>query len=273
MTHVAPEAGKPSVPIASRRRSAVVAACGTLLALGFLALGVWQVERLSWKLDLIERVDARIHAAPVAAPGTEGQPPFDPSNDEYRHVGLRGVFRHADEALVQAVTDEGPGFWVVTPLSLSSGGTVLINRGFVPGNRRTPESRSRGQVAGTVDVTGLVRLTEPDGGFLRSNDAAAGRWFSRDVAAIAAAHGLPDTQPYFVDADATPNPGGLPIGGLTVVSFRNSHLVYALTWFGLAAIVAGATFYVLMDDTRRRRSAPGNPVRSTTLPSSNGSHP
>ena len=259
--------------VASRRRSAVVAACGALLALGFVSLGIWQVERLYWKLDLIERVDARIHAAPTAAPGTEGQPPFDPSRDEYRHVILQGAFRHKEETLVQAVTEQGPGFWVMTPLSLASGGTVLVNRGFVPGDRRAPESRAAGQRDGTVEVTGLVRLSEPDGGFLRSNDPLAARWFSRDVAAIAQAHGLIDAQPYFVDADATPNSGGLPVGGLTVVSFRNSHLVYALTWFGLAAIVAGATAYVLMDDARRRRSAAGRHAQGAPLASSNGSRP
>jgi len=251
----------------------VVAACGALLTLGFVSLGVWQVERLYWKVDLIERVDARIHAAPSAAPGTEGQAPFDETRDEYRHVTLRGAFRHGQETLVQAVTEQGPGFWVVTPLSLASGGTVLVNRGFVPGDRRSPDSRTEGQLDGTVDVTGLVRLSEPGGGFLRNNDPAAERWFSRDVAAIAAARALPDAQPYFVDADATPNPGGLPVGGLTVVAFRNSHLVYALTWFGLAAIVAGATAYVLQDDARRRRSATGRQTASTPLPSSNGSHP
>ncbi|WP_246723094.1 SURF1 family protein [Aureimonas sp. OT7] len=273
MTHRAPQAGPSSAPVASRRRSAVVAACGALLTLGFVSLGVWQVERLYWKLDLIERVDARVHAAPAAAPGIDGQAPFDETRDEYRHVRLRGAFRHGQETLVQAVTEEGPGFWVVTPLSLASGGTVLVNRGFVPGNRRAAESRAPGQIEGTVEITGLVRLSEPDGGFLRSNDPAADRWFSRDVAAIAAARGLADAQPYFIDADATLNPGGLPVGGLTVVTFRNSHLVYALTWFGLAAIVAGATAYVLRDDARRRRSAAGSPAGATPLPSSNGSHP
>jgi surfeit locus 1 family protein len=87
-------------------------------------------------------------------------------------------------------------------------------------------------------------MTEPDGGFLRSNDPTADRWFSRDVAAIAAAKTLADTAPYFIDADATTNPGGLPVGGMTVVSFRNSHLVYALTWFALAAMSAGAAYAV-----------------------------
>ena len=102
-------------------------------------------------------------------------------------------------------------------------------------------------------LAGLLRLTEPKGGFLRDNDPAAGRWFSRDVAAIAQAKRLDGpVAPYFIDADATPNPGGWPRGGLTVVRFANSHLVYALTWFGLALMSAGGAVLWLRDERRRR---------------------
>ncbi|MBW6422119.1 SURF1 family protein [Rhizobium sp. XQZ8] len=218
------------------------------LTLVFLALGTWQVQRLFWKLDLIARVDARVHAAAV-------QPPADWSaitadRDEYRHVTATGTFDHNKEVLVQAVTERGAGFWVVTPLSLKDGTTVLVNRGFVPADRRDSASRAEGQITGNVQITGLLRITEPDGAFLRSNDPQNGRWYSRDVAAIAKAAGLANTAPYFIDADATPNPGGLPIGGLTIVQFRNSHLVYALTWFAMALMSTGAAWFVY----RRRLS-------------------
>jgi surfeit locus 1 family protein len=98
-------------------------------------------------------------------------------------------------------------------------------------------------VDGPVTVTGLLRVTEPRGGFLRANDPASGRWYSRDVAAIAEAKGLGGAvAPYFIDAGAAPNAGGLPVGGITVVDFRNAHLSYALTWFGLAALIAFLAF-------------------------------
>jgi surfeit locus 1 family protein len=101
-------------------------------------------------------------------------------------------------------------------------------------------------------VTGLLRLTEPKGAFLRSNDPTSDRWFSRDVVAISARHGIANAAPYFIDADATPNPGGLPVGGLTVVRFPNSHLVYAITWFAMALMTAGAGFYVWRLEKRNR---------------------
>jgi surfeit locus 1 family protein len=118
---------------------------------------------------------------------------------------------------------------------------VLVNRGYVPQERRDPSTRPEGQVEGSVTVTGLLRASEPGGGFLRANDPADGRWYSRDVAAIAEAEGVGPVAPYFIDAGATPNPRGLPVGGLTVVSFRNTHLAYALTWFALAALVVVLT--------------------------------
>ena len=121
---------------------------------------------------------------------------------------------------------------------------MLVNRGFVPEDRRNASER---RAAGTGDmrVVGLLRLSEPGGGFLRSNDPAAGRWYSRDVAAIAAVRGLGEVAPYFVDADAATEPGPLPQGGMTQVSFRNTHLIYALTWFCLALMSAGAAIFLI----------------------------
>jgi surfeit locus 1 family protein len=230
----------------------VLASVALLLVAGLLALGTWQVHRLSWKLDLIARVDKRVQAPPVAAPGPAAWPGVNAAADEYRHVAASGTFLNDREVLVQAVTDLGPGFWVLTPLRLPAGATVIVNRGFVPADRRDPASRRAGQIGGPTQVVGLLRISEPKGGFLRSNDPAADRWYSRDVAAIAAARGLGDVAPYFIDADATPNAGGLPVGGLTVISFPNSHLVYAITWYALAVMLAGGVGWVIRDEVRAR---------------------
>jgi surfeit locus 1 family protein len=211
-----------------------------LLALGFAALGAWQVERRAWKLDLIARVDARLHAPPRPI----GARDRFTAADAYTRVRAEGRLLNDRETLVQAVTERGPGWWVVTPLQTATG-VILVNRGFVPPERRDPAARASGQLAGPVTVTGLLRASEPGGGFLRANDPAADRWFSRDVEAIARARGLPHAAPFFIDADATPNPGGYPVGGLTVVKFRNAHLVYALTWFGLAALCLAGVKVVL----------------------------
>ncbi|MBP7242720.1 MAG: SURF1 family protein [Amaricoccus sp.] len=210
----------------------------------FLGLGVWQVERRAWKLDLIARVEARLAAEPVPAPGPEAWSRLDRATDEYLRVEATGRFLHEAETAVLAVTERGRGYWILTPLATRDA-TILVNRGFVPPENRDPATRPDGQPPGEVHVAGLLRLTEPRGGFLRDNDPAADRWFSRDVAAIAAARGVRGAAPYFIDADGTPNPGGLPVGGLTVVRFRNTHLSYALTWFALAGGLAVLTIRAL----------------------------
>jgi surfeit locus 1 family protein len=179
-------------------------------------LGVWQLERRTWKLALIAQTERQLRQPPVAAPGPQRWPVLD-TGDAYTP---------------QAVTELGGGFWVLTPFDTTRGFTLLVNRGFVPAD-------ARGRVAPSLavqTVRGLLRLSEPGGGFLRHNDPAADRWYSRDVAAIAAAKRFGTVAPYFIDA-SEPHIGW-PRGGLTVVRFHNSHLVYALTWFGLALLVA-----------------------------------
>jgi surfeit locus 1 family protein len=165
----------------------------------FAALGTWQVKRRAWKLDLIARVEQRVQAPATPAPGPSRWPDVTAATDEYRHVTATGTFLDASQTLVQAVTDLGAGYWVLTPLQAGDGSTVLVNRGFV-----AADDRGRVQPGGSdAAVTGLLRITEPAGAFLRHNNPAANQWYSRDVAAIAASRGLTHVAPYFIDAQAT----------------------------------------------------------------------
>nr|WP_246570955.1 SURF1 family protein [Bradyrhizobium liaoningense] len=218
-----------------------------------IALGVWQVERRAWKLALIDRVEQRVHAPAQPIPSPAAWPAVSAASDEYRHVSLSGHLLHDGETLVQAVTEEGPGYWVLTPLQRDDGTLVLINRGFVPSERRDASTRRDGNPEGRVEITGLLRITEPRGGFLRNNVPQHNRWYSRDVAAIAAARGLREVAPFFVDADAGSQIAGGPIGGLTVIRFPNNHLIYALTWFALAFMLAGRLFVTFGGGLFRRK--------------------
>ncbi|WP_318013973.1 SURF1 family protein [Mesorhizobium sp. BH1-1-5] len=232
----------------------LLALAGLLGVLVFLGLGIWQLERRVWKLDLIVRVDQRIHAPVVAAPGPQSWSGFKAPDYEYRHVQLSGRFQGGANTLVQAVTELGGGYWVLTPMRDDRGFTVLVNRGFVPQERKAEFQQQSGGLTSPTVVDGLLRISEPGGGFLRSNDPAANRWYSRDVAAIARARGLTDVAPYFIDAGAS-GADSWPRGGLTVVTFRNSHLVYALTWFALAAMLAIALARPILAGRRKRDAA------------------
>lgn len=222
-----------------------------LLSLGLGALGVWQLQRLAWKEALIAQVAARLAAAPMAFPAP-GQWPALGKVDEYRRVSLSGRWAPEHEALAQATTVLGGGFWVLTPMQLADGaGWVWVNRGFVPPELRGPGSRPA--LPQQAVVTGLLRLSEPGGGPLRKNQPEVDRWYSRDVAALSRRQGLAGpVAPVFVDEAAHADlPRTWPRPGLTVVQFANSHLVYALTWFALAAMVLAAVAYLLWDDGRK----------------------
>lgn len=215
-----------------------------LAGLGFIALGTWQLQRLSWKQDLIARVDAQASAAPVALP-TAAQWAAIGKPDEYRRLRVRGRFG-PEQVFTQASTELGAGHWLLAPLHLEGGGVVLVNRGFVP-----PEQRARlaPPPAEVVELVGLLRLTEPVGGFLRRNQPEQDRWFSRDVAAIGERLKLGQgLAPFFVDEVAdTQAPRRWPRPGLTVLHFNNHHAVYAATWFALAAMSLAALIRLARD--------------------------
>lgn len=221
----------------TRSRALLFGLIGLVFA-GLVALGVWQLERRTWKLALIEQTERLLKSPPVPAPPPLAWARIGP-DDTYRPVFASGRFATGADTYVQAATTLGGGFWVVTPFR-TGGFTVLVNRGFVP-----PELRGRAPAppAGETTVRGLLRQSEPGGGFLRSNNPANDRWYSRDTAAIATARGVDRVAPYFIDQGATPG-AAWPRGGLTVVTFRNTHLVYALTWFALAGLLAFMTWRV-----------------------------
>lgn len=234
-----------------RLRSLVLPGLLALAALAvLLSLGSWQLGRLGWKQELIAQVEARAAAGPVPLPAPGQWPAMSAGADDYRRVRLTGTFRHGLEAYLYHVAGDsrsadrsrpqGQGYFVMTPLDLEGGGTVIVNRGFVPLERRDPATRAEGQISGPVTVTGLIRFPEARGFFAASDDHARRIFYTRDVAAMARAMGLTGTlAPFSVDADATPVPGGLPAGGETRLTFANRHLEYALTWFGLALTLIG----------------------------------
>jgi surfeit locus 1 family protein len=235
----------------------------TLFALGGIAvlvgLGVWQLERLQWKEGLIATLTARLAAPPVALPPPPRWPAMTQAEDEFRRVNFSADFAAGQEALVYATgsalrTDvKGPGYWIFAPARLAGGGTVIVNRGFVPADRKAPQSRPQSVADGVVDVTGLMRWPEPRGLFTPGDDARGNVWYARDPAAMAAAKGWGAVAPFYVDMEAPQPPGGLPrVAPIKTITLRNNHLQYALTWFALAAGLAAV--YLVWLRGRRRRS-------------------
>ncbi|MFN0025337.1 MAG: SURF1 family protein [Parvularculaceae bacterium] len=218
----------------------------TLVALAILcSLGVWQLQRRAWKLDLVARADARLQSAPVAfddalARAAAGE------DVEYQPVFAEGVYRHDAEARVFGTYGGKAGVYVFAPLQRQGpegNATYLyINRGFAPQDFAEAAMRADGLVAGNVRVEGLLRRAEKKRGFEKSlapkDQPTDNLYFSRDPATLAAAQGFA-VPGYYIDSFGRESFGAWPKGGLTRVEFPNRHLEYALTWFGLAAALLG----------------------------------
>jgi surfeit locus 1 family protein len=222
-----------------------------------IGLGTWQVERKAWKEALIATVRERFAAPPVALPPPAEWARLDPATDEFRRVRFKAELINEKEALVFTTGsslrggDAGPGYWVFTPARVD-GRTIMVNRGFVPEQAKDPATRAQGQVAGPVEIVGVMRWPERPGLFTPAAEPEKNLWFARDPADMAQAKGLGPVAPFYVEQESPPAPGGLPRTGALQPSFPNNHLGYALTWYGLALVLAGSFAVWSVGRWRRR---------------------
>jgi surfeit locus 1 family protein len=217
----------------------------TLFALAafitFVALGTWQIHRKAWKEELIGILEQRVSATATEVPPRERWTTLDPADDEFRRVKFTAAFVPGAQALVytsgSALRSDvsGPGYWAFAPARLKTGEVVIVNRGFVPEGRQEAAAGSAGD--GPAELVGVMRWPEERSFFAPKDDPARNLWFVRDHIAIAAAKGWGEVAPFFVELESPQSPGGLPRAGAIKVNLRNEHLQYAITWYGLAAVV------------------------------------
>jgi surfeit locus 1 family protein len=205
-----------------------------------LSLGTWQMFRLQWKEALITDIAARSTAAPMTLPNVEAREKSGADID-YVAMTVTGHFEHTHEQYFFATDDGEVGYHVYTPLILPDGRTIFVNRGFVPEALKDPAKRQAGQITGDVTIKGLARarLTEKPSWVVPDNEAYKQLYFWKDLDEMAAQAAVPAGKlvPFFLDADATPSPGGWPRGGVTQIDLPDNHLSYAVTWYGLAAVL------------------------------------
>jgi len=245
-------------------RSLVIPA--TILFALLIGLGTWQLQRKTWKEGLIAALTAQLAAPPIALPAVSAWPHLDENALQYHRVTFTAQFDNSKEALVYAipstfrpdVQERGPGYWVFTPARLTDGGLVIVNRGFVPEGRQDVRSRPQGEIAGPATIVGALRWPDERHWFTPTDDPAHNLWFSRDPAAIAAAKALGPVAPFYVEQESPVPPGGLPQPGRLVVSLPDNHLQYALTWYGLALVLAGTFISWALGSRREKPGGPGN---------------
>ncbi|AXV14621.1 cytochrome c oxidase assembly protein [Neorhizobium sp. SOG26] len=218
----------------------VATVVGILVTLAvLLSLGTWQVERLHWKEALLADIAERRAADPVPLAEVETIE-RDGGDIEYRRVSVTGTFDHGKERHFFATFQGQTGFYVYTPMTLADGRVLFVNRGFVPYEMKDRSTREAGEVSGVQTVTGFARtrLDEKPSAIVPDNDLGKNIFYWKDLSAMVSTTGLEASQvlPFFVDVDASvENAGGWPRGGVTQFDLPNSHLQYAVTWYGLAA--------------------------------------
>jgi len=230
------------------------------LGIAFLSgLGVWQLKRLEWKQALIERAQQGIKSAPVSLAEIE-RLRKDGTDFEYRPTQATGRFLHRHEAHYFATFKGRPGYFVYTPLELGDGSLLFVNRGYVPMQSKDATTRPAGQAEGTVTIKGLARsapVKKPNT-FVPENDLEKNIFYWKSMDEMVAFSLKGNQAPkwrFFLDADSTVNPGNLPVGGVTRISFPNNHLQYAVTWFGLALALLGVGGVFLVRTMRLSRRA------------------
>ena len=215
----------------------VVTLAGVVLLTG---LGLWQLRRLAWKEELIAAAESRAHAAPAPAPPASEWLGLRGADYEYRRVETQGIYDYSHQELVFRSLEAakgryaGVGYLVMTPMLLPGGESIIVNRGFVP---EAMKSAAENGPRGATKVVGLMRASESRNLFTPADEPARGVFYTGDVEAMAMAMRLGAHAPFLIDAEAGPDP--LPEGGETRLHFPNNHLSYALTWFGMAAALAG----------------------------------
>ncbi len=223
-----------------------------------VGLGVWQLDRKTWKENLIAAVSARTTRAPGDLPPRASWPQLMQQTNEYRRVAFPAEFLEGQEALVYTAGSpfrpdvKGPGYWVFAPAQLPGGSIVVVNRGFVPADAKDPAARAGGNVRGIVEVVGFMRWPEARGLFTPADDPKTNVWYLRDPKAMAAEKKWATAAPFYIDQEAPVPPGGLPLPGKLSVELPDNHLQYAITWFGLALALAGVYVVWLAGRFRRR---------------------
>ena len=211
---------------------------GTAVLIG---LGVWQLQRLQWKEGILAEIDARMASAPVALPAAP-----DPARDRFLPVTATGSITDEEIDVLVSLKGVGPGYRIISAFETDDGRRILLDRGFV---RDDQKDTPRPPVYG-VTITGNLHWPDEVDSFTPDADTDRNIWFARDVPAMATALG---TEPVMIILRTTsePAPAVSPLP-MDSAGIPNDHLGYAIQWFGLAAVWAGMTGWLLWRIRRRQ---------------------
>jgi len=196
-----------------------------------IGLGVWQLNRLTWKRAILAEIDHAEASPAIPLPTHPGR---------FQKVGVSGVFRAGTTLLYGAEvrdTLQGPqmGAQLIQPLIRKDGPPVLIDRGWMP---TTAADAPSAPTAEPVSVEGYIRTAEHPGPFSPKDDPGLHRVYTLDPQAMAAALNLPQVAPFTLVVLGSAADNAYPAPATALPRPPNDHLSYAITWFGLAVVLA-----------------------------------
>ena len=219
------------------RRGIFLGLVGGLGLLVLLSLGIWQVQRLSWKEGVLATIESRIAAAPVSLPDqpTEEQ-------DRYLSVQVTGELLPHELHVFWVTGGQGAGYRVISPLVTETGRRILIDRGYI-----ASADKGAARASGPVTLTGNLLWPDEGDWTTPAADEASNILYARDLAYLATRL---DTEPLLlVVREGETGAKALPV---STDGIPNNHLQYAITWFSLALIWAAMTLAFIL----RTRSKP-----------------
>lgn len=236
----------------------------TMVLLGIMpiftfALGTWQVERLKWKVNLIDELQEKLSREPLVLPrriNTAAVADFT-----YRKVLMKGKWDHAHAILLGPRVHEGEnGYHLVEPLVRTDGTTVIVDRGFI--SKDFAENKTYLQEDGEVQVLGMLRTGHKRNYFTPDNHPDEGKWYWADIDAMAQYAGgdAAGVQPVYVEEVFEGHGGeatwrvahGVPLGRPPTVDVRNSHASYVVTWYSLSVFTTVMFIRLLLKQRRQR---------------------
>jgi len=211
-----------------------VAGCGVLIS-----LGLWQVERLAWKEDVLVGINARLAAAPAPL-STE----VSESTNEYTRVTVSGTPTGEELHVLVSGTEAGTGYRVISKMQTPLG-AVLVDQGLL-----ALENKAAAPLIAPMEITGTLIWPDDQNSSTPDPDIAANIWFARNVDTMSVAL---DTLPLMIvsttSTPADPRLTALPVNTATI---KNDHFEYAVTWFLLALVWAIMSFYLILRTTRQK---------------------
>jgi surfeit locus 1 family protein len=195
----------------------------------FIALGSWQLVRLNWKLEILNKIDVSLKKEPVDLIAN--------LPEDYLKIKTSGVIDFDKQIYLYSLNEKGaPGFNVINPIIIDNE-NFLLNRGWIPFDKKNTKEIN---IFDHKNILGTLKKQTKASKFKPTNDIKNNYWFTLDRNDIFQ-YTNKNFSPFIIYLN---NNLELPKPKIITVNIPNSHKKYAITWFSLALSIFFFYLYV-----------------------------